>query len=540
MSVFPRFLTQSDIAAIAKSSAVLTDWHPRGTVLHLAAMLVARNRGIPAEQLIDVAMQNRYDFRRAASSLQLSRGKPMAPAREAVPREGYRRYETLLCWPLLPRGNRWRTEIEPISLLEDENTDYFVDGNFLRFFSQIHPERCFHSFPDSSRTVERVRPSILDSRGGRVKLAGRGLSGVSSVWLVGDAVGARALRVEREKEGVLEVRIPAVEPGLYHVVVEGVSWGWGILVREATEESDDAFEESPAWRRRGFVSLCEMFDEGDVEGEEGEGDGDGEMKGDGDKMGDGEMKGDGNKEKDMKGEKDKKGDGNKDKDKKDKKDKKDDKDNHREMEGDKDMDTGDKDKKGDGDKKDENAMDPITMHNNTTQTDIIDITNDTYTPNITNDTYTPNITNDTNTPDIDTLVDFYHTQAAIAPLAQPPPQRFLSFKDDQFHQGRFAHPALVPEWRHMHRAITRQNYRVHLPATFSWEPPSLMMLEDQIMWRNGRRIHMERIQDAMRHLPGYEILFDRMTSGDDLLDRVQLLQRLAYMDFYHGAKSRRG
>ena len=41
------------------------------------------------------------------------------------------------------------------------------------------------------------------------------------------------------------------------------------------------------------------------------------------------------------------------------------------------------------------------------------------------------------------------------------------------------------------------------------------------MWRNGRRIHTERIQDAMRHLPGYEILFDRMTSGDDLLDRVQ-------------------
>lgn len=154
-------------------------------------------------------------------------GNRWAPAREAVPREGYRRYETLLCWPLLPRGNRWRTEIEPISLLEDENTDYFVDGNFLRFFSQIHPERCFHGFPDSSRTVERVRPSILDSRGGRVKLAGRGLSGVSSVWLVGDAVGARALRVEREKEGVLEVRIPAVEPGLYHVVVEGVSWGWG-------------------------------------------------------------------------------------------------------------------------------------------------------------------------------------------------------------------------------------------------------------------------------------------------------------------------
>ena len=258
------------------------------------------------------------------------------------------------------------------------------------------------------------------------------------------------------------------------------------------------------------------------------------MKGDGEMKGDGDMKGDGNKEKDMKG------DGNKDKDKKNKKDKKDDKDNHREMEGDKDMDTGDKDKKGDGDKKDENAMDPITMHNNTTQTDIIDITDDTNTPNITNDTYTPNITNDTNTPDIDTLVDFYHTQAAIAPLAQPPPQRFLSFKDDQFHQGRFAHPALVPEWRHMHRAIARQNYRVHLPATFSWEPPSLMMLEDQIMWRNGRRIHTERIQDAMRHLPGYEILFDRMTSGDDLLDRVQLLQRLAYMDFYHGAKSRRG
>lgn len=92
-------------------------------------------------------------------------------------------------------------------------------------------------------------------------------------------------------------------------------------------------------------------------------------------------------------------------------------DNHREMEGDKDMDTGDKDKKGDGDKKDENAMDPITMHNNTTQTDIIDITDDTNTPNITNDTYTP---------DIDTLVDFYHTQAAIAPLA-PPAARNASF-----------------------------------------------------------------------------------------------------------------
>ena len=533
------FLTQSEITAIAKNTAVLTDWHPRGTVLHLAAVLVARHRLIPAEQLVDVAMQNRYDFRQAVSTLQLFRGKPMTPVREAIPREGYRRYASMLCWPLVPRGNQWKTEIEPFSILEDENTDYFVDGNFLRVFSQLHPERCFHDFPVSPISLSRLRPSILDSRGGRVKLVGSGLAGVSQVFLSGCANGAMALEVSHRGEESLELMIPAVEPGLYHVTMWGVSWGKALLVREAREDSDDAFEESPVWRRRGFVSLHALFeDEGDVEVVDCGGDDDHDDHDHGDHSEKGERSDKGMVIEKEKGD-DKVVDDHGDHGNKVVMDEMivvDEMIDNKKMVDDKKVVNCDKDEVIKIDKMKSDAM----------TDDAKKITNDNL---ITNDNPVTDseamniiamndIPNDTT---LLSLADFCHTQALIAPLAQPPPQRFLAFRDDQFHHGRFAHPSLAPTWRNMHRAISRQNYLAHLPPTFPWEPASLMPLEEQVMWRNGRRIHTERIRDAMRHLPGYETLFDmEMPSREALLSRVQLLQRLAYMDFYHGAKSRRG
>lgn len=208
---------QTDIASITPHRIILPSFNPQSTLLHVAAILIANKFTPSAQDLLSVVMQNRYDFRKSINTLQFISNQPFGSVESDIEQYGYQRYTSLLYWPLIPYHSKWKPTVEYIPTLNDRNTDYFLNSNFLHFLCSLHPERYRHCVECPRLVIKTITPCLVPLSGGRVTVRGERLIRVNEVLLAGCDEGARPLVITEQSDTVLEVLVPSLPRGLYHL-----------------------------------------------------------------------------------------------------------------------------------------------------------------------------------------------------------------------------------------------------------------------------------------------------------------------------------
>ena len=199
---------------------------------HIAAVLIDHQWLVDPQNLLALLLQNNYDFRKTINTLQFLSVRPFQDSREEIRRYGYQRYSTLLYWPLQPvevpvevsapentKENQWKVSMNESDLYCDDRTFDFVNGNFLRFFSDLHPSPST-PLPSSIPTISihRLSSAKFPLRGGILTIRGSNLHTVGEVLLQGCGEGALPLEFLSQHKKALTVRIPSLPYGLYHLM----------------------------------------------------------------------------------------------------------------------------------------------------------------------------------------------------------------------------------------------------------------------------------------------------------------------------------